>query len=101
MGHHGSLKVVSAGGQWQRPLALGILDDHSRLGCHLQWYLSETTQDLVHGFSQAIQKRGLPRALLTDNGAAMVSDAFIEGLLSLGIVHEKTLPYSPHQNDQS
>jgi hypothetical protein len=64
----------------------------------LQWYLSETAEDLVHGFSQAIQKRGLPRALLTDNGAAMVSDEFTEGLLSLGIVHEKTLPYSPHQN---
>jgi hypothetical protein len=28
----------------------------------------------------------------------MVSDEFTEGLLSLGIVHEKTLPYSPHQN---
>lgn len=28
----------------------------------------------------------------------MVSDEFTEGLLRLGIVHEKTLPYSPHQN---
>ena len=44
--------------------------------------LSETAEDLVHGFSQAIQKRGLPRALLTDNGAAMVSDEFTEGLLT-------------------
>ena len=96
--HHGSLKVPTQVGQWQRPIALGILDDHSRLCCHLQWYLSETAEDLVHGFSQAIQKRGLPRALLTDNGAAMVSDEFTEGLLSLGIVHEKTLPYSPYQN---
>ena len=96
--HHGSLKVLTERGQWQRPIVLGILDDHSRLCCHLQWYLSETAEDLVHGFSQAIQKRGLPRALLTDNGAAMVSDEFTEGLLSLGIVHEKTLPYSPHQN---
>ena len=96
--HHGSLKVLTERGQWQRPIVLGILDDHSRLCCHLQWYLSETAEDLVHGFSQAIQKRGLPRALLTDNGAAMVSDEFIEGLLFLGIVHEKTLPYSPHQN---
>jgi transposase InsO family protein len=96
--HHGSVKVLTGHGQWQRPIALGILDDHSRLCCHLQWYLSETAEDLVHGFSQAIQKRGLPRALLTDNGAAMVSDEFTEGLLSLGIVHEKTLPYSPHQN---
>jgi transposase InsO family protein len=96
--HHGSLKVLTGQGQWQRPIALGILDDHSRLCCHLQWYLSETAEDLVHGFSQALQKRGLPRALLTDNGAAMVSDEFTEGLLRLGIVHEKTLPYSPYQN---
>jgi transposase InsO family protein len=96
--HHGSLKVLTGQGQWQRPIALGILDDHSRLCCHLQWYLSETAEDLVHGFSQSIQKRGLPRALLTDNGAAMVSDEFTEGLLRLGIVHEKTLPYSPYQN---
>ena len=96
--HHGSLKVITDGGLWERPIVLGILDDHARLGCHLQWYLSETTEDLVHGFSQGIQKYGLPRALMSDNGAAMVSDEFTEGLLSLGIVHEKTLPYSPHQN---
>ena len=96
--HHGSLKVLTSRGQWQRPLALAILDDHSRLCCHLQWYLSETAEDLVHGLSQAIQKRGLPRALLTDNGAAMVAEEVGEGLLRLGIVHEKTLPYSPYQN---
>ena len=59
--HHGSIKVLTAGGQWLRPLALGVLDDHSRLCCHVQWYLSETAEDLVHGLSQAIQKRGLPR----------------------------------------
>ena len=96
--HHGSRKVLTSGGQWQRPIALAILDDHSRLCCHLQWYLGETAEDLVHGLSQAIQKRGLPRALLTDNGAAMVAEEVGEGLLRLGIVHEKTLPYSPYQN---
>jgi putative transposase len=96
--HHGSLKVLSPGGQWLRPIALGILDDHARLCCHVQWYLSETAEDLVHGLSQAIQKRGLPRALLTDNGPAMVADEVTEGLLRLGIVHERTLPYSPYQN---
>ena len=96
--HHGSLKVLTPGGQWQRPIVLGILDDHSRLCCHMQWYLSETAEDLVHGLSQAIQKRGLPRALLTDNGSAMVAEEVTEGLLRLGIVHERTLPYSPYQN---
>jgi putative transposase len=96
--HHGSLRVLTPGGQWQRPIALAILDDHSRLCCHIQWYLSETAEDLAHGLSQAIQKRGLPRALLTDNGAAMVAEEVAEGLLRLGIVHERTLPYSPYQN---
>lgn len=96
--HHGSLKVLTHHGQWQRPLALGILDDHSRLCCHLQWYLSETAADLVHGLSQAIQKRGLPRALMTDNGSAMIAEEFTQGLGRLGIIHELTLPYAPHQN---
>ena len=90
--HHGSLKVITHRGTWQRPIVLGILDDHSRLCCHLQWYLSETAEDLVHGLSQAIQKRGLPRALLTDNGEVR------EGLLRLGVIHEKTLSYAPYQN---
>jgi transposase InsO family protein len=96
--HHGSLKVLTQDGRWLAPIALGILDDHSRLCCHVQWYLSETAEDLVHGLSQAIQKRGLPRALLTDNGPAMVAEEVTEGLLRLGIVHERTLPYSPYQN---
>jgi putative transposase len=96
--HHGSLKVLTHDGRWLTPIALGILDDHSRLCCHVQWYFSETAEDLVHGLSQAIQKRGLPRALLTDNGSAMVAEELTEGLLRLGVVHERTLPYSPYQN---
>ena len=96
--HHASRKVVTPRGQWERPLALGILDDHSRLCCHLQWYLSETTEDLVHGLSQAIQKRGLPRSLMSDNGSAMLAEEFTEGLLRLGILHKKTLCYSAYQN---
>ncbi len=96
--HHGSHKIVTADGRLVKPLALAILDDHSRLCCHAQWYLSETTEDLVHGLSQAILKRGLPRALMSDNGAAMVAEETTSGLARLGIQHETTLPYSPYQN---
>ena len=96
--HHGSRQVLTRSGQWAKPLLLGVIDDHSRLICHLQWYLDETAETLVHGVSQAFQKRGLPRALMTDNGAAMVSDEFRRGLHTLGILHETTLPYSPYQN---
>jgi len=34
----------------------------------------------IHALSQAFQKRGLPRALLTDNGAAMIAAETVEGL---------------------
>jgi len=47
---------------------------------------------------QALLKRGLPRALMSDNGSAMISGEFTQGLGRLGIKHELTLPYSPHQN---
>ncbi len=96
--HHGSRRILTAEGKWATPLLLGVLDDRSRLCCHAQWYLTETAEDLVHGLCQAFLKRGLPRALMTDNGSAMTSAEVTQGLLRLGIHHETTLPYSPHQN---
>ena len=96
--HHGSLRVLLADGQWVYPLLLGILDDHSRLCCHLQWYLAEGARDLCHGLGQAFQKRDLPRSLLEDNGAAMSAAETEQGLARLGILVEHTLPYSPYQN---
>jgi transposase InsO family protein len=96
--HHGSRRVLTASGAWITPLLLCFMDDHSRVICHLQWYANETTEVLVHGLSQALQKHGLPRALMTDNGAAMQAEEFSAGLQALSILHEPTLPYSPYQN---
>ncbi|OGQ13956.1 MAG: integrase [Deltaproteobacteria bacterium RBG_16_71_12] len=96
--HHGSLKVLTAAGVWVTPVLLAFLDDRSRLCCHAQWYLAETAETFVHGLSQAIQKRSLPRALLTDNGSPMIAAETREGLERLGITHATTLPFSPHQN---
>jgi transposase InsO family protein len=96
--HHTRLKVVDRSGRWRTPMALAILDDHSRLCCHLQFYLEETAENLIHGLIQAFLKRGLPRALLTDNGSAMLAEETREGLARLGVEHKTTLPYSPYQN---
>ena len=52
----------------------------------------------MHGLSQALMKRGLPRSLMTDNGSAMTAGEVQEGLLRLGIAGVTTLAYSPHQN---
>ena len=96
--HHGSLRVLLDNGQWAYPLLLGVLDDHSRLCCHAQWYLSEGAEELCHGLSQGFQKRALPRALMSDNGSAMLAAETVQGLARLGILHETTLAYSPYQN---
>ena len=96
--HEASRKVLAREGRWIRPQMLGVLDDHSRLACHVQWYRSECAESLAHGLSQAIQKRGLPRSLMTDNGGAMLADETVQGLERLGIVHATTLPYSAYQN---
>jgi transposase InsO family protein len=96
--HHAARKVLTRSGAWVKPMLLGVIDDRSRLVCHLQWYLDESAESLVHGLTQAFMKRGLPRALMSDNGAAMLAEETVTGLATLGIVHQTTLPYSPYQN---
>jgi transposase InsO family protein len=96
--HHCSRKVLTRQGAWVTPMLMCVLDDRSRLVCHLQWYLDETAYSLIHALCQAFMKRGLPRALMTDNGAAMLAEETTAGLSRLGIVHQTTLPYSPYQN---
>ena len=96
--HVCSRMVLNRSGQWVTPRLLGVIDDYSRLICHLQFYLDETAESLVHGLSQALQRRTLPRALMSDNGSAMKAAEFTGGLLALGIQHELTQVYSPEQN---
>ncbi len=96
--HGASRKVLLPSGEWAQPQLLAVIDDRSRLCCHAQWYLSPSTEALTHAVSQAILKRGLPRALMSDNGSAMISGETEAGLLLLGIEHERTWTRSPEQN---
>ena len=96
--HHAKRRVLTAAGEWKTPILLGFLDDHSRLGCHLQWYLAETAEVFVHGLCQGFMKRGLPRALMSDNGSPMIAGEVTEGLHRLGILHSRTLAGAPYMN---
>jgi transposase InsO family protein len=96
--HEGSRAVLLPDGSYVHPWMLCILDDHSRLGCHGQWYLVENTENLVHGFCQAAQKRELCAAFLTDGGGAEKAAELQQGLMRLGIPHDITLPNTPEQN---
>ena len=97
-GHQGSLKVLNRHGEWITPIALCVIDDCSRLICHLQWYAHENTQCLVHVVSQAFQRRQLPRAIYSDNGSAMISGEFTAGLQRLGVLALTTRPRSAWMN---
>jgi len=97
--HEGKRQVITAAGERKTPYLFGLLDDCSRVCCHAQWYLErENTDDLVHGLSQGIQKRGLPRSVLSDRGGPMKAAETREGLERLSIVQYLTLPESPQQN---
>jgi putative transposase len=96
--HHGSLKVLTPRGDWIQPVLFGVIDDRSRLLCHLQWYRSENAENVAHGLLQALLRRGLPRAVLSDNGTAMCAEEITEALARLGILHDTTFAFSPYQN---
>jgi transposase InsO family protein len=96
--HTCSRALVAPDGTWKKPQLFGCLCDRSRLVCHLQWYWTESARTLAHGLQQAFMKRGLPRGLMTDRGAAELATEIEEGLERLGVQHEPTLPYSPYQN---
>jgi transposase InsO family protein len=97
--HDGKRQVVTPSGELRTPVLFGLLDDCSRVCCHAQWYLdAESSENLVHGLSQGIQKRGLPRGVYSDRGGAMTAAETREGLERLGIVQYLTLPSSPQQN---
>lgn len=91
-------RVADAAANWHVPIAFAILDDCSRLCCHMQWYLAENAENVVHGLTQAIAKRGLPRSCAHDNGAAMLAHETKNGLRDNGVISKPTLAYSPYQN---
>lgn len=97
--HAGKRKVLTASGTWEPVELLVVMDDRSRLCCHAQWYIAPgNTENFIHGLCQAMQKRGLPRALLSDNGGPMLAEETQEGLLRLSIKHDTTLSQTPEQN---
>ena len=96
--HEGSRQILTRAAERIKPLLVAFIDDRSRFIAHAQWYTNEGTEQLVHGFSQALSKVGLPRSLMNDRGSAMMSGEFTAGLAALGIVHVPTRPRSPHVN---
>ena len=68
---HGPKVLVD--GVMRKSYLFAIIDDHSRLIPHAQFYLRENIACYRDCLIQALEKRGLPRKLYVDNGAVFRS----------------------------
>jgi len=86
---------VDVDGKMRKSYLIAIIDDHSRLIAHGQFYLSEALPSYLDAFENALAKRGLPRKLYVDNGAAFRSRhlEYTCASLAIALIHSK--PYQP------
>jgi putative transposase len=82
---------VLAGGKRQKAYLIAIIDDHSRLITHAEFYLNERLLSYVDCFKQALSTRGLPRKLYVDNGSAFRCRQLehICAALGIALIHSK------------
>jgi putative transposase len=87
--------MVKVGDKMRKSYLIAFLDDHSRLVPHAEFYLSEGLACFLDAFKMGLLKRGLPRKLYTDNGAAFRSRHLEQVCASLGIALVHARPYRP------
>lgn len=82
-------------GKCRKTYLIAIIDDHSRLIPYARFYFSETLVSYLDALYQALARRGLPRKLYVDNGAAFRSHKlqYVTAALNITLIHAK--PYQP------
>ena len=82
-------------GKLRKSYLFAILDDHSRLIPHAQFYLVENLESFRDCLLCALEKRGLPRKLYVDNGSAFRSHKLALRLRPIGrgpVAHHPLYP---------
>ena len=87
-------KVVHEG-RMRKTYLFAFIDDMSRLVPHAEFYLSERVPSYLDALKKALSKRGLPRKLYVDNGAAFRSQLLHHACASLGVAVIHSKPYQP------
>jgi len=72
-----------------------IIDDHSRLITHGQFYLAENLENYLDCLWTAMRKRGVPRKLYVDNGASFRAHRLQLGCAALEVGLRYARPYRP------
>ena len=82
-----------------RAYMIGFMDDHSRFIVGWGLFRMQTASHVQEVFRAAIEKHGLPKEVLSDNGRQYYSwrgkSQFTELLMKLGIRHIRSRPYHP------
>ncbi len=82
-------------GKQRKTYLFALLDDHSRLIPHGQFYLAETFENYLDCLWIAMRKRGLPRKLYVDNGPSFRSHRLQIGCAALEVGLRYAKPYRP------
>lgn len=82
-------------GKLRQTYLIGFLDDATRIAPYATFTLSEGTVAYLAALEQAIRRRGIPKRLYVDNGAAFRSKhlALVCAKLGIALIHAR--PYMP------
>ncbi|MEK7384954.1 MAG: DDE-type integrase/transposase/recombinase, partial [candidate division NC10 bacterium] len=82
-----------------RVYVIGFMDDNSRFLVGWGLFRRQTTDNVLEVFRAAIEKRGMPKEVLSDNGRQYHTwrgkSQFTVMLTKLGIAHIRSRPYHP------
>lgn len=82
-------------GRLRKTYLVSLIDDASRLVAHSAFCLGETALDVEGVLKQALLRRGVPRKLVVDNGAAYRAHTLQGVCARLGIQLVFCRPYAP------
>jgi len=90
---HGPKLIFS--GKYRKSYLIAIIDDHSRLIPHAVFCFSENLATYLKVLEEAFLRRGLPKTLYVDNGAAFKSHhlKYVAASLEIALINAK--PYQP------
>jgi len=90
---HGPKVLID--GKMRKSYLFAVIDDHSRLITHGQFYSAETVENYLDCLWTAMRKRGVPRKLYVDNGASFKAHRLQLGCASLEVGLRYARPYRP------
>lgn len=90
---HGPRAIIN--GINRKTYLCAIIDDHSRMIMHAEFYNGETLDNLKHCLRNAVSKRGLPQKFYVDNGSCYRALNLEQIAACLGISLKHARPYMP------